>query len=80
MPAPPPRYELNVTHTPSGGCLDCHDADHFADPARRRADSYSALKGWVQGCNVQLDAGWFPEDEDNVSAYLNQRFYQFETE
>lgn len=68
------------TQTASGGCPDCHGEEHFADVARRRADSYHALKGWVQGCNLQFDAGWFPEDEDHVSAYLNQRFYQFPDE
>ena len=29
------------------------------------------------GCSAQTNAGWFPEDEANVAAYLNQRFYKF---
>ena len=68
------------TQTPAGGCLDCHGEDHFADADRRKADTLHTLSGWVQGCNLQFDVGWFPEEEDSVTAFLNQRFYQFDNE
>jgi hypothetical protein len=28
-------------------------------------------------CNSQVQAGWFPEEEAEVAAYLNQQFYKF---
>jgi len=74
------RHLFLFTQTPAGGCLDCHGEAYFADADQRKADSLHALSGWVQGCNLQFDVGWFPDEEDSVTAYLNQRFYQFDTE
>lgn len=31
----------------------------------------------VATCNSQTKAGWFPEEEAEVAAYLNQQFYHF---
>ena len=31
----------------------------------------------VATCNSQVKAGWFPEEEAEVAAYLNQKYYQF---
>jgi len=31
----------------------------------------------VQMCNVQLGAGYFPEEEEHVAAYLNLHYYKF---
>ena len=32
----------------------------------------------VGACNAQMNAGWFPEEEGTVAAWLNQRYYRFE--
>jgi hypothetical protein len=31
----------------------------------------------VATCNSQTKAAWFPEEEAEVAAYLNQQFYHF---
>ncbi|MCE1183390.1 MAG: cytochrome c [Rhodocyclales bacterium] len=31
----------------------------------------------VGACNSQTKAGWFPEEEAEVAAYLNQQYYHF---
>ncbi len=31
----------------------------------------------VGACNSQTNTGWFPEEEAEVSAYLNQQYYHF---
>lgn len=28
-------------------------------------------------CNSQIQAGWFPDEEAEVAAYLNQHYYRF---
>ncbi len=28
-------------------------------------------------CNSQIQAGWFPDEEAEVAAYLNQQYYHF---
>ena len=32
----------------------------------------------VSACNAQVSAGWFPEEEGSVAAWLNQRYYHFD--
>ena len=31
----------------------------------------------VSACNSQVGAGWFPEEEGNVAAWLNATYYKF---
>lgn len=31
----------------------------------------------VAACNSQTSAGWYPEEEADVAAYLNQQYYHF---
>jgi hypothetical protein len=42
----------------------------------RRVTSWSKLKAQVAFCNTQLGAGLFPEDEENIAAYLNETYYK----
>jgi hypothetical protein len=37
----------------------------------------AALGQRVAMCNTMVNAGLFPEDEENVAAYLAQRYYKF---
>lgn len=32
----------------------------------------------VAACNAMVNAGWFPEEEGSVAAWLNQQYYRFE--
>lgn len=57
-------------------CLACHDSKMYTR-ADRKIKTATQLAGRVSGCNANTGAGWFPEDELNVSAYLNQQFYKF---
>ncbi len=34
------------------------------------------LAAQVAACNTNLKAGWFPDDEEHVAAYLNQKYYK----
>ncbi len=64
-------------------CVSCHvkmfggdgskiytRADHKIKTAQQLADRISA-------CNANTGAGFFPEDEAHVAAYLNQQYYKF---
>jgi len=57
-------------------CVACHDSKMYTR-ADRKVKTAAQLAGRVSGCNANTGAGWFPEDELNVSAYLNQQFYKF---
>jgi hypothetical protein len=66
-----------LAHDTEMPCTGCHDDAYFRDPSNRTAASYFELRGWVQGCSQEFPQGWFPEDEDNVAAYLNREYYHF---
>jgi hypothetical protein len=64
-------------------CSGCH-AQRFGgngDNAYMRPDhrvkSADALIKQVRACVTQLNVQWFPDEEENVAAYLNQRYYHF---
>ena len=57
-------------------CVACHDSKMYTR-ADRKVKTAAQLAGRVSGCNANTGAGWFPEDELNVNAYLNQQFYKF---
>jgi len=57
-------------------CLACHDSKVYTR-ADRKIKTAQQLAGRVSGCNANTGAGWFPEEEQHVDAYLNQQFYKF---
>ena len=63
-------------------CVACH-AQKFKPATAiytrpdRRVSSASQLLTQVQVCNTELRAGYFPEDEENVAAFLNDTYYKF---
>ena len=57
-------------------CLACHDSKMYTR-ADHKVKTPAQLAGRISGCNANTGAGWFPEDELNVAAYLNQQFYKF---
>ncbi len=61
----------------SQACTACHDDSYFLNPSNVTAKSMAELKGWVQGCNQRFPQGWFPEEEDDVAAFLNREYYRF---
>lgn len=63
-------------------CVTCH-AGRFGDAAKiytrpdRKVHSAEQLLSQVRVCNVELKAGYFPDEEQHVAAYLNLQYYRF---
>lgn len=64
-------------------CNACHvsivggDGTGIYTRADRKVKTASALLSQVRTCNTMLGTNWYPEDEENVAAYLNQSYYKF---
>jgi len=65
-------------------CISCHvsmfggDGSKIYTRADRKTKTASQLAARISGCNANTGAGWFPEDEAHVAAYLNQQYYKFD--
>jgi cytochrome c553 len=64
-------------------CIGCHaqrfdgnDAKMYTRPDHR-VRSAAQLRSQVAVCNTQLGKQYFPDDEENVAAYLNREYYKF---
>lgn len=57
-------------------CSACHGTEVYSR-ADRKMKTPAQLAGRISGCNANTGAGWFPEEEQHVGAYLNQTFYKF---
>ena len=57
-------------------CTACHGTEVYTR-ADRKIKTPAQLAGRISGCNANTGAGWFPEEELHVGAYLNQNFYKF---
>ncbi|WP_294947689.1 hypothetical protein [Sulfurivirga sp.] len=60
-----------------GRCMACHQYRPF-DRGSTRLKGFPSLMTMVETCNTNLGLGWFPDEVEAVSHYLNQRFYGFE--
>jgi hypothetical protein len=64
-------------------CEICHDNKVMGRPGAiylrkdRKVTDYGKLKSQVSLCTTQLNLALFPEDEENIVAYLNQAWYKF---
>jgi hypothetical protein len=65
-------------------CTSCHIKMYGGDGSkmysrngRMLSDKLELLQR-VASCNSSVNAGWFPEDEGNVAAWLNKHYYHFE--
>ncbi len=64
-------------------CVSCHvkmfggDGSKIYTRTPRLINDRAALGQRVAMCSAQTGAKWFPEDEENVTAYLAQQFYRF---
>ncbi|HFC03851.1 MAG TPA: hypothetical protein ENJ74_03150 [Nitratifractor salsuginis] len=66
-------------------CQKCHlQGENFDPNSVNKAGKVSKVKDvqgihkWVQGCDNYFSIGWFPEEQDLVSRYLNAVFYHLE--
>jgi len=63
-------------------CISCHASKFGGDGSKMytRADhkvtSQQQLSSRVKACNNNVGAGWFPEEESHVAAYLNATYYR----
>ena len=61
-------------------CSECHSVpNHEALYTRenRVVQERLRLNGQVSACVQVFSLGWFPEEEQDVSAYLNATYYHF---
>ena len=64
-------------------CLSCHVSMYGGDGSKmytrldHKVKTPQQLAARVSGCNANTGAGWFPEEEAHVTAYLNQQYYKF---
>lgn len=64
-------------------CVDCHRVDnHEALYTRenRIVQERIRLNGQVSACVQVLNLGWFPDEEKDISEFLNQEYYKFSQE
>lgn len=65
-------------------CYACHakktgfgNGDMIYTRSDSKVNSLAKLKSMVARCNSELRLDLFPEDEVDVTAYLNKQFYKF---
>ncbi|CAG0970331.1 Green heme protein [Burkholderiales bacterium] len=64
-------------------CAECHgrvvkgDAAAIYTRADRRTSDVDALAKQVHACGAHLKTPLFPEEEEHLATYLNQRYYHF---
>jgi len=65
-------------------CSACHaqrlggDGSGMFTRPDRKVKSADALLKQVRACVTQLNVQWFPDEEEHVAAYLNQKYYKFQ--
>jgi len=82
--APPAKADPKIGKTlHNKSCVSCHtsmfggDGSQMYSRDNRKIKNAKQLAARVSACNANSGAGWFPEDEAHVTAYLNQQYYQF---
>lgn len=64
-------------------CISCHASSYGGDGAgiytreSRKVNSSKGLVAQIRNCNTMLGLKWFEDEELNVAAYLNQKYYHF---
>ena len=64
-------------------CVGCHVRMYGGDGSKmytrdgRMLSNKLELLQRVAACSAQMNAGWFPEEEGTVAAWLNKHYYQF---
>jgi mono/diheme cytochrome c family protein len=64
-------------------CVACHarrfngDATQIYLRADRKVRTPAQLAAQISYCNTELNAGYFPDDEAHVGAYLARQYYKF---
>jgi hypothetical protein len=67
----------------SRDCVACHarrfdgDADRMYLREDRKVRTPAQLMAQIRYCNTELGAGYFPDEEEHLAAYLNKQYYHF---
>ena len=61
-----------------GRCMACHTNRPF-NSENARVHNFRSLTTMVEACNTNLGLGWFPEEVEAVSHFLNHHHYKFPT-
>lgn len=79
--AEPDEKQVQALHDKA--CLACHARMYGGDGSKmytregRMLSDRTELQQRVASCSAQMNAGWFPEEEEEVAALLNRRYYHF---
>ena len=82
-PFPQADAQKGETLVSENKCNACHvsivggDGTAIFTRPNRKVKTSAGLLSQVRTCNTMLGTNWFPEDEENVAAYLNQAYYKF---
>ena len=57
-------------------CQSCHDSSVYTRK-ERRVTTTEGIKKQVRRCEQSLGLKWFDEQIDDVTAYLNDTYYQY---
>ena len=64
-------------------CIRCHAAMYGGNGSgiytrpNRMVHSLKQLAARVALCNANTNTGWFPDEERDVTVFLNQQYYHF---
>lgn len=58
-------------------CVRCHQPEIYTRE-KRMVNSYAELHEQVRQCEIMAEMGWFEEEIDDVTTYLNETYYKFE--
>jgi len=82
-PTPPAAADIAAGRVLSDrDCVACH-RQKFGTPDAiyvrpdRKVSSLAALRRQVARCNTELSTQYFPDEEEQVTAYLNATHYRF---
>jgi mono/diheme cytochrome c family protein len=57
-------------------CIECHDVSVHGR-TNRVAKNYDEIRSWTKRWNNTTGGLWDSEDIEDVSAYLNSRYYRY---
>lgn len=58
-------------------CISCHGPEIYTREDRK-VTSLPGLQRQVQRCELALGLKWFDEDINDMTRFLNERYYRFE--
>jgi cytochrome c5 len=57
-------------------CAECHSESVHGRP-KRVAKNFDEVRKWVARWNAELGGAWNKEDIEDVTFFLNERFYRY---